>query len=530
MKKNLSINDFYGANVWSYTRVSTKEQFINNGSIENQVNKIKSFAQEYGLFITEEFDAEYESSKKINTQVTLKELTDKLKKTPSHKRPKIILIWSPSRFGRAGAEHIGLFVNLRKAYGVFLYSISTEHNTFNERAENEFSSQLLYAQKENFNRQDTIIPGMINSLHNGKIFGQTPVGYDHYGPKVKDPTKLRAVQEIKINATGELLREAFHLKLYKSMNDTQIREWLKLNGVIIARETMSRIWRTPFYAGRIKNSLLDGEIIKAPWEPIISEYEFDQLQKLLDKNVLVGIPKISGHVKTPLAPKFIICNTCELNMTAYFNKNRNLYYYKCNCCNKTINAISTPNSKFTGANEQFRDLLEHFKISDDLGKLIVAQAKKILSDNISNNADKKRILTTSINKLRSDLDTMEYRYAINELPKDIFERQSIKIKIEIEEKLKAQNNEPKKIANSDIVLKMFNKLAENPCGFYDSLDYHKKRRFQSIVFPKGIKYSIENREYRTSETNAIFDLTKSITESYNYKRNGTKSKKLICPI
>ena len=92
MKKNLTINDFYGAYVWSYTRVSTKEQFINNGSIENQVNKIKSFAQEYGLFITEEFDAEYESSKKINTQVTLKELTDKLKKTPSHKRPKIILI------------------------------------------------------------------------------------------------------------------------------------------------------------------------------------------------------------------------------------------------------------------------------------------------------------------------------------------------------------------------------------------------------------------------------------------------------
>ena len=111
--KNLQLKDFFGTTVWSYTRVSTKEQFMNNGSIETQVNRIKNFANENGLNIAEEFDAEYESSKKINTQSTLKELINKLKKTHYSKRPKIILIWSPSRFGRAGAEHIQLFVSLR---------------------------------------------------------------------------------------------------------------------------------------------------------------------------------------------------------------------------------------------------------------------------------------------------------------------------------------------------------------------------------------------------------------------------------
>ena len=146
-KKNLTLSDFYGSTVWSYTRVSTKEQFMNNGSIETQVKRIKSFAKDHGLIITEEFDAEYESSKKINTQSTLRELIDKIKKTSINKRPKIILIWSPSRFGRAGAEHIQLFVKLRKEFNVLLYSVSTEHNTFNERAENEFSTQLLYAQR-----------------------------------------------------------------------------------------------------------------------------------------------------------------------------------------------------------------------------------------------------------------------------------------------------------------------------------------------------------------------------------------------
>ena len=50
---------------------------------------------------------------------------------------------------------------------MFLYSVSTGHNTFTERSENEFSTQLLYAQKENFNRQDVIIPGMINVIEKG---------------------------------------------------------------------------------------------------------------------------------------------------------------------------------------------------------------------------------------------------------------------------------------------------------------------------------------------------------------------------
>lgn len=70
--KNLQLKDFYGATVWSYTRVSTKEQFMNNGSIETQVNRIKNFAKENALHIAEEFDAEYESSKKSIPKVRLK--------------------------------------------------------------------------------------------------------------------------------------------------------------------------------------------------------------------------------------------------------------------------------------------------------------------------------------------------------------------------------------------------------------------------------------------------------------------------
>ena len=426
--KNLQLKDFFGATVWSYTRVSTKEQFMNNGSIETQVNRIKNFAKENALHIAEEFDAEYESSKKINTQSTLKELINKLKKTHFSKRPKIILIWSPSRFGRAGAEHIQLFVSLRKEFNVYLYSVSSGHNTFNERAENEFSTQLLYAQKENFNRQDTIIPGLINALNNGKLFGRTPKGYDHYGPRVKKPEFVQAKQEIKVNKEGLIFKEAFRRKIYESYTDKQIIEWLASKGIRMPYQSLANMWRNEFYAGRVCNSLLDETYIKGEWETLISKAEFQKLQNIINGTTKIGIQKLSGKIETPLVPKYLICGDCNNTMTAYKNKKKNLFYYKCNCCNKTANAETKSSSIHDGVNPAFLKIVDNLKLDNTLKELFIEQLKLILDHEKDNSVDKKRMLTSEINDLREKMDLMEYRFAINEISKEIFERQNQKLK------------------------------------------------------------------------------------------------------
>ena len=454
-KKNLTLSDFNNAIVWSYTRVSTKDQFVNNGSIETQVNRIKAFAKENKLLISEEFDAEYESSKRLNTQSTLGELMDKIKKTHANKRPKMILIWSPSRFGRAGAEHIQLFVKLRKDFNVYLYSVSTDNHTFNERAENEFSTQLLYAQKENFSRQDTIIPGMINSLENGKVFGRSPKGYDHYGPKVRDPRKVQALQEIKINKEGEFIKEAFKMKIYKSYTDVEIMLWLTSKGIKMKKQTISDIWRNRFYTGTIENSLLDGKLIKGSWEPMITVKEFNQLQLILSKSKLIGGPRLNGKEITPLVPQFLKCAECDNRMTSYHNKVKNIYYYKCNCCNKTINAETFSRSKNKGVHEQFDDLLDNLSFSKIMHDLFTTQLKKLIEDDMSNITESKRLLSREINRLKESYDKMEFRYATNEISKDIFERQGKKINDEIEQKMRDLDFIPSKKSNLDKALKYF---------------------------------------------------------------------------
>lgn len=524
--KNLQLKDFFGATVWSYTRVSTKEQFMNNGSIETQVNRIKNFAKENALHIAEEFDAEYESSKKINTQSTLKELINKLKKTHFSKRPKIILIWSPSRFGRAGAEHIQLFVSLRKEFNVYLYSVSSGHNTFNERAENEFSSQLLYAQKENFNRQDTIIPGLINALNNGKLFGRTPKGYDHYGPRVTKPEFVQAKQEIKVNKEGLIFKEAFRRKIYQSYTDKQIIEWLASKGIRMPYQSLANMWRNEFYAGRVCNSLLDDTYIKGDWEPLISKAEFQKLQNIINGTTKIGIQKLSGKIETPLVPKYLICGDCNNTMTAYKNKTKNLFYYKCNCCNKTANAETKSSSIHDGVNPAFLKIVDNLKLDNTLKELFIEQLKLILDHEKDNPVDKKRMLTSEINDLREKMDLMEYRFAINEISKEIFERQNQKLKEQYNQKLAEIENLPTKKSNHDKAIKYFTKIAVNPSKFYESLEYNKKRVFQKLLFPEGLRYSVKNREYLTSKTGALFDLTSSFSVNYKSKKKGTYQEKL----
>ena len=137
-----NMKDFQNAIVWSYSRVSSKEQFERNSSIETQVRAIQDFASEHHLLITKEFDAAYESSKNLKSQKTLINLIETLKKTPVSKRPKLILLWSPSRFGRSGVEHIGLLSSLRTKFDVRIYAVSSGKHTFDERSEHDFAKEL----------------------------------------------------------------------------------------------------------------------------------------------------------------------------------------------------------------------------------------------------------------------------------------------------------------------------------------------------------------------------------------------------
>lgn len=69
------------------------------------------------------------------------------------------------------------------------------------------------------------------------------------------------------------------------------------------------------------------------------------------------------------------------------------------------------------------------------------------------------------------------------------------------------------MSNHQKLLEIFFKIAEYPSEFYKSLNYKEKRVFQNIMFLEGFKFSLKNKECRTSK----FNMTNASAESFNAK-------------
>lgn len=77
--------------------------------------------------------------------------------------------------------------------------------------------------------------GMKKFVQAGHYLGEVPIGYDHYGPRVVDPSKRDIRQKIVINDTGIKLRKAWEWKL-QGFDDVHIIRKLESVGVKITKQ------------------------------------------------------------------------------------------------------------------------------------------------------------------------------------------------------------------------------------------------------------------------------------------------------
>ena len=195
--------------VWLYTRVSSKDQFVNK-SLGNQQEYGQRYAHENNYNLVMQFGATYESASGDFTRAEFKKLIQSVRK--ARKKPFAILIYKMSRFSRTGGQAIALATELIETMGVHLVEVSSGKNTFSERGKLEIYERLLKAREENIERLEMTVPGMIKFIEEGNRLGVVPRGYDHYGPKVKDVKRFSPTQKIVINEEGKILKKAWKMK------------------------------------------------------------------------------------------------------------------------------------------------------------------------------------------------------------------------------------------------------------------------------------------------------------------------------
>ena len=501
-----------------YTRVSSKNQAENKNSLITQERECAEYCKANSLEILDFFGGTYESAKgDFSRKEFMKLIENATKRKP---KPYGIVVWSISRFSRSGGSAIGILTKLVEDHGIHLMEASNGIDTTTARGFLSIQEKLLKSREENLTRAENIIPNMQEFLANGNWFGRAPIGYDHYGPRVKDSKFLLAEQKIEINHQGRLLQEAFQYKLTGNYSDVKIIDILNKRGFKISKQRISSVWKNPFYAGVSKNSLLkDGNAIRGKWEPLITEKDFWKLQDLL--NV-----RASGYQHKKVADykplnRLVKCNDCGTHLVGYLVKKKNLGYYKCPCCSGvSMNCETTPKAKRVGAHDLFTSLLEKYKIQPQFKNLVINQLTKIYSyynvTEIQKGTDAKK----NIEDLNKKLNALKLKFGKDVIERDVYEITKAALEEEILEQQKELNNTVPEISNLENLIDKSVEYLQNISKIWGSVGLEDKRNLQQTLFPDGIYYDGKNHQYLTKEINSFVLLSQTISKDYEVKKKG----------
>jgi DNA invertase Pin-like site-specific DNA recombinase len=502
--------------VWCYTRVSSKEQ-ENNFSLQNQKEYAEKYAKEHGLILVRYYGGTYESGKDDFTRKEFVNLINEVRK--SKNKPYAILVYNMTRFSRSGGKSIAILNELIDRQNVHLIETLSGISTENPRSRNELNQRLLEAEGDNIRKLEVSVPGMQKFLENGCWMGRAPIGYTHFGPKTTDHTRYSHRQRIEINEDGIKLKQAWQWKL-EGVQDIEIARRLKLLGIIIDSKRLSDMWKNVFYCGLITNTLLDGKVIEGNHEPLVSRDVFLKVNQINTRRTK-GYKVKKENEDRPLTGD-LSCYLCGNKLTSYYVKKKGLHYYKCQKCKGvTINAITKKQSPDRiGAHEMFVNLLNSYKIEEKYLGLIKEQLHRMVSLTTSSCKKEETLFKKRLTELEKDREQLEERFAFGKIPETLYKRMLTKIDTEIYE-LKEKHHVPEiDTSNFKNSLNKSIDLIQNISEYWTNGCLDIKKRIQRLVFPGGILYNPENRQYLTPEVNKLFLLTSELSRvSEDVKKN-----------
>jgi site-specific DNA recombinase len=500
--------------VWSYSRVSSKEQFEKHSSVTRQIEANRSYAAAYKYNITQEFGGTYESAKSDFTRKEFKRLIDKIKST--RKKPYAVLVYKMSRFSRSGGNAIGLVNMLVEEMGVHLVETCSGLSTTTERGKAAIYESLFHAYKENLEKKEIVIPSMQAYLRNGNRLGVCPPGYDHYGPKVKNEQFLAHEQRLVINKNGELLRDAWRWKLSGLYSDAQILKKLAMHGFKLTAQKLSVIWRNPFYCGVVVNKMID-QPVAGNWEPLISKADFIRVQELLENR-----PAYVHQKEEELRPlvQFLRCGGCESFLVGHRVKKKDLHYYRClKCAGYNLNAQTTKRAKRIGASDLFIEFLKNYTLPHSIQPLIRLGLTRLFNHYYTQNHQKDDQLNNHYLGLEKKLKHLKIRHGLGEIDQETYELTAEYLNAELLIVSKELNTRTEQISNLEKLLDQSLEMLANISKIWSSSEYEIKRRIQKTLFPDGIIYDAKKHQYRTNKTNSFVELTSWCRADYSTKKS-----------
>ena len=485
--------------VW--TRVSTKYQEDNGGSLKSQKECCEAYAKQNGLTIVKYCGGKHESAKTPGAMI--KEMYKYVKK---HSNISCILVSEFDRFSRTSWQAAKMLEELRQM-GIIVIATKYGTNTRTKDGMMMAQNSLNMAQWDNQNRTDKFVDGRANCLRSGAWCEKAPLGYSKEGKSRETFCYL--------NDTGKLIRKAFRWKLNGDAN-TIILHKLEANGLKISPQTLHKILVNPFYAGKIVHKLIQGEMVDGKIEPAISYTDFLKVQDILSG-------RIGKHVhckendRCPLT-KYVICSEDGTPFTSYTKtKNaREFNYYKCNRsgCKTNVSAKEM--------HEKYEQMLNTYDLSENVLKKFEDVLRSELKVYQAESQEERQRLKKLITETENEIKNVKVRFASGKIDEEIYqvairEMQNRKdiLTLEIE---KCNEN----LSNLETQIPIIISTACKLGTLWHEGNLETKRKIQNLVYPDGISWDKVKRCYRTQNRNKFFDILDRYSISYG-KEKGTSS-------
>ncbi|HSX15907.1 MAG TPA: recombinase family protein [Candidatus Saccharimonadales bacterium] len=352
-----------------YLRVSTEEQ-VDNYSLETQADICRKEAERRKLTIEEVFREEGRSAKTIKDRPTLISMLEYCRK--NKREIGAVIVYRLDRISRQTADYLAIRKKLAEC-GITLISASEPTG---DTPTDRFVETMLagFAQMDNDVRGERSRNGMRARFMSGLYNGSPPLGYSRQNSyAVKDPETFSALQAAwELMATGTKTLQ----DMASILDEQGIREKRKGHKETrLRKQTMSRIFRNKFYAGKVVSKQYGLEV-QGQHPPMISEEVFYRVQAVLDgrnyNTPIVLARRTRNNSDFPLR-RVVRCGRCGQSFTGSWAKGkRSLYGYY--FCIKRCGAKS--NVPFTEIESETAELLKNISLKPETTALINAYLRR----------------------------------------------------------------------------------------------------------------------------------------------------------
>lgn len=477
-----------------WTRVSTKYQEENGGSLDYQKAICERYADEKGFTIKGYFGGTHESAKTPGLLVNA--MLNAVKKDDSITH---ILVSEFDRFSRDAGQSITIISNLTQA-DIIIVAAKTGMDTSTKEGRLMANFSLCTAQWDNETRTDKFVAGRKHCIENGVWCSKVPLGYTKTGKSLNS--------QYRINEKGRLIQKAFQWKLRGERN-IDIQRRLAALGLSVDKRKLHKILTNPFYAGKIRHKMVK-ELVDGVQEPLVSYPQFLQVQSILSNRTGVYVHR----KETPRFPlkRHVMCAKDHTPLTTYTVKAKNIDYYKCNkqgCCT---------NVSARKLHQRYEALLARYDISQPVMQIFKDVVRRMIEENHEEQLQQNTLLRKRLTECENKMKQCKVRFGMGEIDEEIYEAA-----IEnLQEKKDAILVELEKVkGNLSNLARQVDNVTATCCklgSMWRNSDTDLCRKIQNLLFPAGILWDKETDDYRTIEENKALALLRYISDKYKNKK------------